>query len=152
MPEGGAVLAMRALKNGQGCASAGRDRRLLRQGTAKRRFPAWSIGNSLDHHHEQYTAFIPPAQPAHAPAIEVIAYLNCPAKPQELRLNMHSPLRTCMSLLEARSQPRDRWGFILANHQNRPVSISVVNQQAIGSNPVWRAKYNPTSKFSPPSG
>jgi hypothetical protein len=123
----------------------------LRQGAATRRFPAWSIRNSLDHHDEQYTAFIPSAQPAHAPPIQVIAHLDRPAKPQELRLNMHSRSgHACLSTDE-KSTPRSM-GLHCPEPPNRPVSISVVNQQAIGSNPVWRAKYNPTSRFSPPSG
>ncbi len=69
----------------------------LRPGAAARRFPVWSVGNSLDHHLEQYPAFIPPARPAHPPAIQVIAKRDRPAKPQEFRFNMHSPLRTCMA-------------------------------------------------------
>jgi hypothetical protein len=50
-------------------------------------------------------AFIPPTQPAHAPAIQVIANLDRPAKPQELRFYVHS-------LAEARSQRRSM-GFLL---------------------------------------
>jgi hypothetical protein len=70
----------------------------LRQRAATRRFPAWRIGHALDHHYKQYPAFIPPAQPAHAPAIQVIAHLHRPKQSQELGFNMHSPLRTCMAL------------------------------------------------------
>jgi len=63
----------------------------LRSGAAAWRFHAC---NPLYHHDEQHVTFIPPAQPAHAPAINVIAQLDRPEKPQELRFNMHSPLRT----------------------------------------------------------
>src|SRR6202162_3761098 len=69
----------------------------LRPGPAARRFRAGHAGNALDHHDEQHAAFIPPTQPAHAPAINVIAELDRLEKPQELRFNMHSPLRTCMA-------------------------------------------------------
>jgi hypothetical protein len=91
---------MRAPKTDEAARPQGEIAASLRQGaaTTTQRFPAWLIGHALDHHHEQYTAFIPSAQPAHAPAIQVITNLDRPAEPQELRLNMHSPLRTCMSL------------------------------------------------------
>jgi hypothetical protein len=56
------------------------------------------IGHALDHHHEQDPAFIPTAQPAHPPAIQVIANLDRPIKSKELGFHLHSPLRTCMAL------------------------------------------------------
>src|ERR1700680_4165109 len=79
------------------CGPARPQGAFLRPGPATRRFSAGHVGNALDHHHEQHSAFIPPAQPAHAPAIQVIAKLDRLEKPQELRFNMHSPLRTCMA-------------------------------------------------------
>jgi hypothetical protein len=53
-----------------------------------------SFGYALNHHYEQDAAFVPPSEPAHSPAINVIAHLNGPEKAQVLCFNVHSPLRT----------------------------------------------------------
>jgi hypothetical protein len=73
-------------------AGANQGAALLGLGAAARRFPAWLIGHALDHHHEQYPAFIPTAQPAHSPALQVIANFDRPTQSQEFGFNMHSPL------------------------------------------------------------
>jgi hypothetical protein len=67
-------------------------------------FDVRHLRNPLYHHDEQHVALIPPAQPAYLPAINVIAQLDRPKKPQESRVNLHSALRTCMALPEAKSQ------------------------------------------------
>jgi hypothetical protein len=50
-------------------------------GTTGRRRARSHVGNPLGHHDEQHPAFIPPAQPANAPAINVIAKLDGPEEP-----------------------------------------------------------------------
>jgi hypothetical protein len=60
--------------------------------------PLLASDHALDHNDEQDAALVPTTQPADLPAINAIAKLDCPEKPQELRFNVHSPLRTCMAL------------------------------------------------------
>ena len=81
MPEGALTLALPSRTKGEGLSVLPEVRRCLGARTAAQGFRAWLIGHALDHHHEQYTAFIPPAQPAHTPAIQVNAHLDRPAKP-----------------------------------------------------------------------
>ena len=50
----------------------------------------WNVFNPLYHHDEHHSAFIPAAYPANAPAIDVIAKLDRPEKPKELRFDMHA--------------------------------------------------------------
>jgi hypothetical protein len=56
-----------------------------------------SVGNALDHDDEEHAMFIPSTQPAHPPAINVIAPCNRSPQPQKFRFNAHSPRRTCMA-------------------------------------------------------
>jgi hypothetical protein len=50
----------------------------------------------MDNHHENNPAFVPPANPADAPAINVIANGDFSEKPQKLSLNLHGD--PCMAL------------------------------------------------------
>src|SRR4051794_30145168 len=67
-------------------------------GRTARCSPACRIVGPFNHDDDQHAALAPPAEPAYAPGINVIAQLDGPAKSQELRFNVHSPLRTCMAL------------------------------------------------------
>jgi hypothetical protein len=48
------------------------------------------------HHYEQHSALVPPANPAHAPAINVIADGDLSEEPEKLGLNLHGD--PCMTL------------------------------------------------------
>ena len=47
---------------------------------------------SLHHHDEEDSAFVPAAEPAHSPIIDMIAQRRRLAKPKELGLNVHGAL------------------------------------------------------------
>jgi hypothetical protein len=77
MAEGAIILAPPSRKpKPRGWVWLPEVQRCLRAQTAARRLPAWAIGHALDHYHEQGPAFIPTAQPAHPPAIHLIAQRN----------------------------------------------------------------------------
>jgi hypothetical protein len=67
----------------------------------------------------------PPAQPAHSPSIDVIAQVDRPEKAQELRFNLHSPLRLMYSLTRAVcAAPERSWTALehsLSNRSNSAV-------------------------------
>jgi len=59
---------------------------------------SWSPTNLADHNDEEDSAFVPSAEPADPPIINVITQRHPLAKPKELRLNVHGNSRPNTSM------------------------------------------------------
>jgi hypothetical protein len=67
----------------------------------------------FDHQYEEYSALVPPANPAHAPTIDSIAEGRGLEQPQELGLHLHGNINTGCSAGgdEGYVAPTSQWGI-----------------------------------------